>query len=178
MLRGMVLAGVVVLVVAPAALAAPLTDSDNRYLEDRYGLAPDGETMKGLSADEQARLHDLIEDPTLKEYPNTRDQNVADFLLSAHLRECSVWWLSHGGPECPPTSDASAEPGKEIADRRCNSCHLFGLPGAPSFRTLARAGKLDERGLADALDHGHAMSPISLQPEEIKELMAYIRSLK
>lgn len=178
MFRGMILAGLVTLVVASAALAAPLTASDNRYLEDRYGLAPDSDTMKGLSADEQARLHDLINDPTLKAYPYTRDENVADFLLSAHLRECSAWWLAHGGPECPPTADASAEPGKEIADRRCNSCHLFGLPEAPSFRTLAKEGKLDERSLADALAHGHAMSPISLQPQEIKDLMTYIRSLK
>jgi len=111
MLRKTILAGLVMTVVASAALAAALTASDDRYLQDRYGLTTDSETIKGLGVDEQARLHDLINDPALKKYPNTRDRNVADFLLSAYLRGCSVWWLSHGGPECPPTSDASAEPG-------------------------------------------------------------------
>lgn len=177
-MRPTILAAAVMIMVASAALAASLTQSDHRYLRDEYGLAPDSELIKDLSAAEQAKLHDLINDPALKAYPATRDNNVADFLFEAYMRECSAWALSHGGPQCPPTSDASAEPGKEIADRQCNACHLFGTTNAPSFRKLAREGKLTEQGLADALGHGHEMSPIALPPAQIKALMVYIQSLK
>lgn len=178
MARALVLAVAVTMIAASAALAAALTDSDDRYLRGEYGLAPDSDTIRDLNADEQARLHDLINDPALKAYPYIRDHNVADFLFEAHMRQCSVWALSHGGPQCPPTFEASAEPGKEIADRQCNACHFFGTTDAPSFLKLAREGKLDEQGLADALEHGHTMSPITLEPAEIRELIIYIRSLK
>ncbi len=177
-MRPTILAAAVAMLVASTALAASLAANDQRYLEQEYGLAPDSELIGGLSVGEQAKLHDLINDPSLKAYPFTRDNNVADFLFEAHMKECSVWALSHGGPECPPTSDASAEPGKEIADRQCNACHLFGTADAPSFRKLAREGKLTDQGLAHVLEHNHAMSPITLPPAQITELMVYIRSLK
>jgi len=176
--RALVLAIAVTMMSTSAALAAALTESDYRYLGEEYGLALDGETIRDLTVDEQAKLHDLINDPALKASPYTRDQNVADFLFAAHMRECSVWALSHGGPQCPPSSDASAEPGKEIADRQCNACHLFGTPAAPSFFKLAREGKPNQQALADVLDHGHTMSPITLTPAELQELIVYIRSLK
>lgn len=178
MVRATVLAAAVMTIAASAALAAALTERDYRYLQDEYALAANSEMIRDLTVDEQAKLHDLINDPSLKQYPVIRDHNVADFLFEAHMRECSVWALSHTGPQCPPTSDASAEPGKELADRQCNACHLFGTFAAPSFLKLAREGKLTEQRLADALDHGHAMSPITLPPAQIKELIIYIRSLK
>ena len=178
MARARILAVAVMMMTASAALAAALTESDNRYLRGEYGLAPDSETIGDLSVDERAKLHDLINDPSLKAYPATRDHNVADFLFHAHMRECSVWVLSHTWPQCPPTSDASAEPGKEIADRQCNVCHLFGTIDAPSFFKLAREGKPTEQELADTLAHGHAMSPITLEPAQLRELIVYIRSLK
>ena len=165
-------------ILAAAALAAGLAPPDQRYLLDKFGLASDSEVLKDLTADEQTKLHNLINDPLLKEYPFTRDDNVADFLFAAHMRECSVWASTHGEPACPPTADAQAEPGKEIADRQCNACHLFGTMDAPSFVALARAGKLSEQGLADALAHGHRMSPIRLESRQIAALLTYIRSLK
>jgi len=178
MLRAVILAGAITVVAESAVLAATLTGNDYRFLENEYGLRSDSETIRDLSADEQAKLHDLINDSTWKAYPLVRNENVAEFLYHAHLRECYVWSLAHTTPECPPTSDASAEPGKEIADRQCNTCHLFGAVDAPSFFKLAEEGKPNEQSLVDALNHGHQMSPITLQPAQIRDLIVYIRSLK
>jgi hypothetical protein len=169
---------VAIMMAAGPALAAKLTPSDDRYLQSEYGLSPDSEIIKDLSADEQSKLHDFINDPAFRQYPSIRDHNVADFLFTSHMRECNVWALSHGAPDCPPTSDAGAEPGKEIADRQCNACHLFGTMDAPSFHKLAADGKLNAQGLADSLSHGHSMSPITLPSAQISELIVYIRSLK
>ncbi len=176
--RIVILAATIAIIAAGAAHAAGLTQRDYRYLQDGYGLTADSEMIKDLAVEEQAKLHDLINDPSLKDYPHTIDHNVADFLFTVHMRECNVWSSSHGEPECPPATDASAEPGKEIADRQCNACHLFGTMDAPSFLQLAREGKLSEQSLADALDHGHKMSPITMQPTQVRDLMIYIRSLK
>jgi hypothetical protein len=162
---------------AGAAPAATLSDADYRYLQDKYGLTAKSEELADLTPDEATKLHDLIDDPAMKDYPFTRDNNVSDFLFTAHIRECQVWSLAHGSPECPPVADAKVEAGKEVADRRCNFCHLFGTENAPTFRQLARAGKLDEPTLAADLDHGHFMSPIALAPDDIKALLVYIKSL-
>jgi len=176
--RATILAVAAVMMAASAALAAPLSDSDNRYLRDEFGPALGSDMIKDLSADERTRLHEIINDPYLKSYPYARDHNVADFLFGVYMRGCSVWALSHTGPECPPASDAGAEPGKEIADRQCNACHLVGTMDAPSFYKLVKEGKLSEQELTAALDHGHMMSRINLSPAQISELIAYTHSLK
>ena len=178
MARAVILAVAAAIMAASVALAATLSESDNRYLRDEFGAAVGGDLIKDLSADERARLHEIINDPYLKSYPYARDHNVADFLFGVYMRGCSVWALSHTGPECPPASDAAAEPGKEIADRQCNACHLVGTMDAPSFFKLARAGKPNEQELIATLDHGHMMSRINLQPAQIGELLTYIHSLK
>lgn len=168
---------------ASAAMAASLTQADFRYLEGTYGVASSGNLIRSLSADDRATLHALINDASLKspttgEFGPTRDYNVADFLFAAYMRECSVWELSQSAPPCPRSADAQAEPGKEIADRECNACHLFGTLSAPPFIKLARAGKPTEEALAEALARGHSMSPILLRADEIKAVALYIRSLK
>jgi len=166
------------LLIAGAATAASLTDNDLHYLSTQYGMTESADIIRGLSDAEQAKLHALIIDPIAKQNPKTRDHNVADYLFEVHMRQCSEWALTHGGPECPPTADANAEPGKEIADRQCNACHLFGTFEAPPFRKLAVAGTLTEKKLADALGHGHAMSPITLAAAQLSDLLIYIRSLR
>ncbi len=178
MARATILAVAAVMMAASAALAATLSDSDNRYLRDEFGVALGSDMVKDLSADEQARLHAIINDPSFKPYPQSQAYNVGNFLFGVYMRRCSVWALSHTGPECPPITDAGAEPGKEIADRQCNACHLVGTMDVPSFYKLVKEGKLNEQELTAALDHGHMMSRINLSPAQLSELMVYFRSLK
>ncbi len=178
MVRATILAVAAVIMAASVALAATLSESDNRYLRDEFGSAVGGDMIKDLSADEQARLHAIINDPSFKAYPQSQAYNVGNFLFGVYMRKCGVWALSHTGSDCPPAADAAAEPGKEIADRQCNACHLVGTMDAPSFLKLARAGKLNEQELTATLEHGHMMSRINLQPAQIGELIAYIHSLK
>ncbi len=178
MARALILAVAAAIMAASAALAATLSESDNRYLRDEFGSAVGGDMIKDLSADERARLHEIINDPFFKSYPQSQAYNAGNFLFGIYMRRCSVWALSHTGPECPPASDAAAEPGKEIADRQCNACHLVGTMDAPSFFKLEKEGKVNEQELSAALDHGHMMSRINLSPAQIGELLTYIHSLK
>ena len=168
----------ILLVTGTAAFAAALSAGDRGYLRNNFSLAPDSTILQGLTAAEQDRLHGLINDASFRERPEALRDNVADFLFDAYMRQCSIWSLSHGSPACPPPADPRLAPGKELADRRCNACHLFGTSEAPPFFKLARDKALTEQRIADAVAHGHAMSPISLQPGEVRALFAYIGSLK
>ena len=178
MTRPLFLVPVVLLLAAAAAWAASLGDEEYRYLHDRFALSPNSELLRSMTPQEQGRLHDLIDDRAFRDRPNTRDWTVADFLYDAYVRQCSVWALSNTAPQCPPAANAASQPGKEIADRQCNACHLFGTAEAPAFFKLARAEALSAQQLTDALLHGHQMSPISLSASEVGALLVYIRSLK
>jgi hypothetical protein len=138
-----------------------LTDSDYLYLRAEFGLAKNSFTMKTIGADEQAKLHELINDPTRKDRPKSRDVNVADYLFDVRMRTCQSWQLSHPGQDCFEVTDDAARPGWRIADRQCNACHLTGTTDAPSFFKLAQRDRWNEQKLADILATGHAMSPIT-----------------
>ncbi len=170
----------------PPAAAAELTDTDRRYLQAEYGIGRQDQTVPALSAQQQKQLHALITDPQLKDVPAVRHDRVAAFLFDAHMRQCQQTASSHPDLVCPPVADAKAEPGKEIADRQCNFCHLFGMGRAPSFYKLARQGRWAGDRLAEAQRRGHEnarrlgqqMSPIGLTREQFDELVVYIESLK
>jgi mono/diheme cytochrome c family protein len=100
--------------------------------------------------------------------------------------------LASGRPVHAP--DPQVEAGRIVAERACGGCHAVGEgpsphPKAPPFRTLGRRGPIDgllERGmLADhprALEEGRRdshpdMPTLRLEPDEIANLVAYLRDL-
>ena len=125
---------------------------------------------------ERTRLHDLISG--LRNDPTRRDDAVKSQLYDAYTRECDAWAPEHSGEACPPARDRTVEPGKQIADRSCNQCHLFGSGMAPPFAKLARQRKWDASSVGGALTHSHDMLPISLPDEERARLAAYINSFR
>jgi cytochrome c5 len=171
---------------APRAVAAEVTEADYRYLQSEYGVGRQDETVSSMSAEQQKQLHALINDPQLQDVPAVRHDRVAAYLFDVHMRHCQDTAASHPDRVCPPARDAKLEPGKDIADRQCNFCHLFGVGGAPSFHKLARQGpwaadalsEAQRRGHENARRHGHQMSPIGLTREELDALAVYIQSLK
>lgn len=167
------------LLVTPAlAAAAGLTDADYRYLKAQFGLAKDSFTLTNIGAADAEKLHALINDPKDKEFPQRRDLNVADYLFDTEMRTCEAWQLAHAAPSCPQVTDPQLKPGWEIAERNCIACHLTGTTTAPSFFKLAQSGPLTEDRLATTLRSGHQMSPITLDRQELQELVRYINSLR
>lgn len=163
------------LLVATAAFAAGLSDSDYGYLKDHWGLKRDGDVAKNLTATEQAKLHDLINDPLNKDKPNAIEIQVGDYLFQ--IETCYDRVATHPGNQpCPNAQNSS--PGKLVADRNCHSCHLIGTAEAPSFFQIARKGTWTEADLREALISGHRMSPLTLSDRELHDLAAYIASLK
>lgn len=163
---------------AGAALAADLSASDYRTLQQEFGLKRDGRFVQDMTPDERAELGRLLNDKNFVDAPKVRADNAADFLYHVHLRECHSWQQSSGDPaSCPPAGDATINAGQKIAERQCNYCHLFGTPSAPSFHKMAEKG-LTQPQLVSALQTGHQMSPIGLAPDEVAALHAYIASQK
>jgi len=158
------------------ARAAELTPEDSRYLLSEYGLARDSDVLTSMLPIERTRLHDLIYG--LRNDRTRRDDAVRNQLYDAYTRECEAWAQEHSGEDCPPAKDRTVEPGKQIADRICNQCHLFGSGMAPSFFRLARQQPWDARSVASALQHSHDMVPITLADEERHGLAAYINSFR
>jgi hypothetical protein len=154
---------------------ADLTDSDYRYLADKYGLKREGNFLQNLGGDEKARLHATIDDPLYRATPIGRDSNVADVLFQLELRTCD------GKPKTPDEvcpQQAGALPGQKVAQDHCFACHLTGTGEARSFYKLSQDGTWNEERLDAALASGHRMSPITLSPDELHRLADYIRSLK
>lgn len=164
--------------VAGSAIAASLTHADFQYLRSEFGVQEGDELLADISPADAQGLHALINDPAWKDFKAVRHDNVADRLFSIHMRQCQTWAPSHPGQECPPVADQKAEPGHQIADRECSACHLFGTTAAPSFYQLARQGGWTAEKLSDALKRGHQMSPMILQPDQVRDLATYIESLK
>ena len=170
---------------AQSVLAAELSTADHRYLEEQYGIGQQDEPLSAMTAAEQRELHALIADPKLKDAPAVRHDRVAAFLYDINMRQCERSAASHPGLVCPPLADPALEPGKELADRQCNFCHLFGAGRAPAFRKLAER-HWTASGLAEAQQQGHEnarrfgrqMSPIALTREQFADLARYIDSLK
>lgn len=85
-----------------------------------------------------------------------------------------------------PPGAPHADPGQAFAQRACAGCHAVGGRGAspnaraPAFRDLAR--RRSDAELAAALGeisrNGHVeMPPIYITPDEMRQLVAYMRSL-
>ena len=158
------------------ALAQGLTASDIDYLQKTHGLTGQSSIIAELSPNEQNALHSAIDD--LKTYPEGRDRQVRRYLALVYPRECKRWAEKHPGQECSPAADPAAQPGKEISDRICASCHLFGTDSAASFRKLANAKTWDPHKVEHALHHSPGMVPIKLTPKQLEALATYINSLK
>jgi hypothetical protein len=157
------------------ASAQGLTDDDYKYLETSLGLTAQSGVIAELTSNEQQALHSAIAD--LTRYPESRDRQVRRYLALVYPRECKRWAREHPGQQCSPAADPAVEPGKEISDRICASCHLFGGVGR-SYHELAGAKDWDQHKLEHALRHTLGMVPIKLQPEQLDALVAYINSFK
>lgn len=158
------------------AVAADLMPGDYGYLRSEYGLARDSDVLADMTPAERTRLHDLIYG--FRTDRSLRDDAVRRQLYDVYTRECETWARDHGGADCRPAKDPTVEPGKEIADRTCNLCHLFGSGMAPSFFRLAQQTKWDANSVANALGHSHDMVPIALPTEERVNLSDYINSFR
>ena len=163
---------------APAGASdADLSKRDYRYLQTEFGVGKGSFTLTNVSADDAARLHDVINNRAFKDNPAGIKLNVADALFTVVIRTCESWELAHGGAVCPMVSDERLKPGWSIAEHKCIMCHLTGTTLAPSFFEMTKSGALDEKRLAEALDSGHEMSPITLPPQQVHDLALYINSL-
>jgi hypothetical protein len=174
--KAMRFAVALLLVSTSLATAAELTPDDYSYLLSEYGLARGSEVLTTMTPVERTRLHDLIYG--LRRDQPRRDDAVRNQLYDAYTRECEAWAQDHSGEDCPPARDRTVEPGKQIADRICNQCHLFGSGMAPSFFKLARQRKWDAKSMASALGHSHDMVPVALPDVERDRLAAYINSFR
>ena len=173
------LAFVALLGFSTVALADGLTDDDYKYLDKLLGLNAQSAVLVELTPNEQNALHSAIND--LSRYPESRDQQVKRYLALVYPRECKRWRDANPGHQagqtCSPGADPAIEPGKEISDRVCATCHLFG-GGARSYRDLANEKVWDQHKLEHALRHTPGMVPIKLQPDQLDALVAYINSFK
>ena len=105
---------------------------------------------------------------------------VASCVVSAGANAAQSSFVDRGDPER----------GRALVEARCSSCHAVGLKGdspyppAPPLRTLN--DKYDVEGLAEAFAEGilvghkgeKQMPEFVFPPEEIDDLIAYLKSLK
>ena len=172
------LAVAILLASAALATATGLTDQDNRFIDKEFGPVIRDQIISRMTAEELDKLHSVMNTHFASDYPGIRFNMVADYLFTVHMQQCQAWSADHPNEVCPPPADKPFIPGQTVADHHCHACHLFGTSQAPSFRTMAKSGPVTEAKLADAIKQGHRMSPIYLSAEQVKDLAAYIRSLK
>jgi len=164
------------LTVARVAAAEGLTPDDYKYLQATHGLTPQSTVIAELTPNEQQSLHSAIDE--LRTYPEGRDRQVRRYLSLVYGRECKRWAAAHPGQSCSPAADAAIQPGKEISDKICASCHLFGTDSAASYRKMANERDWNAHKVEHALRHTPAMVPLKLTPEMLDQLAAYINSFK
>ena len=161
------------------AFADGLTDDDYKYLDKLLGLSAQNAALTELTPNEQNALHSAIND--LSRYPESRDLQVKRYLALVYPRECKRWRDANPGhaadQTCSPAADPAIDPGKQISDRICATCHLFGGTARP-FNALARLKDWDQHKLEHALRHTQGMVPIKLKPDQLDALVAYINSFK
>lgn len=110
---------------------------------------------------------------------------------AAVMTACAAFPDSRSSSEAPEArAEASAESvmrGQILAETRCAACHAVGLTGtspmaeAPPFRDLHTRYPVRflQEALAEGLTTAHpAMPQIELQPDEIRDLIAYLESLE
>ncbi|WP_292160794.1 cytochrome c [Brevundimonas sp.] len=106
-------------------------------------------------------------------------------LTGVVLAACST------APEAPPparqTDPAAVLRGEALAQQRCAACHAVGPTGAspmaeaPPFRDLHTRYPVRflEEALAEGLTTAHpAMPQVELQPDQIRDLIAWLESLE
>lgn len=164
------------LTIAGPALADGLTPDDLKYLQMTHGLTAQSSAIAELSANERNALHSAIDD--LKTYPEGRDRQVRRYLTLVYSRECQRWAEKHPGQTCSPAADPALQPGKDISDRICASCHLFGTESAPPYRAMAAKRDWNAHKVAHALRHSPAMVPLKLTQDMLDQLAVYINSFK
>jgi hypothetical protein len=167
---------VAALFVARAAFADGLTQDDYKYLQTTLGLTQQSAVIAELTPNEQQALHSAIDE--LKTYPEGQARQVRRYLSLVYGRECKRWGETHPGQNCSPAADAAIQPGKEISDKICASCHLFGTESAASYRKMANERDWNAHKVEHALRHTPAMVPLKLTPEMLDQLAAYINSFK
>jgi hypothetical protein len=164
------------LTAAGAARADGLTPDDVKYLQTAHGLTAQSAVIAELSANERQALHSAIDD--LKTYPEGRDRQVRRYLTLVYGRECQRWAEKHPEQTCSPADAPAIQPGKDISDRICASCHLFGTDSALSYRAMAAKRDWNAHKVEHALRHSPAMVPLKLTQEMLDQLAAYINSFK
>ncbi len=164
------------LTVAGTAFAQGLTPDDYKYLQTTQGLTPQSAVIAELTPNEQNALHSAIDD--LKTYPEGQARQVRRYLSLVYGRECKRWGEAHSGQNCSPAADPAVEPGKQISDRICASCHLFGTETAPTYRQMANKRDWNQHKVEHALRHSPNMVPLKLTPEQLDALTTYINSFK
>ena len=164
------------LISAAPAFADGLAPSDYQYLQKTFDLTAQSASIAELTPNEQQALHSAIDD--LKTYPEGRDRQVRRYLSLVYPRECKRWAEAHPGQQCSPAADPAAQPGKEISDRLCAECHLFGTVTAPNYRHMANERDWNAHKVEHALRHSPDMVPLKLTQEMLDQLAAYINSFK
>ena len=165
-----------ILTVAASAFAQGLTPDDLKYLQATHGLTAQSPVIAELTPNEQQALHSAIDD--LKTYPEGRDRQVRRYLALVYPRECTRWADHHPGQNCSPAADPAIQPGKDISDRICASCHLFGTDSAASYRKMATQRDWNAHKVEHALRHSPGMVPLKLTQDMLDQLAAYINSFK
>jgi len=78
---------------------------------------------------------------------------------------------------------ADVAQGKKLARQVCSICHVVsdgqseGMPGAPSFRSIAVSEHFRDKGAALLLERHKGMPQFALDRQQINDLADYIRSL-
>lgn len=95
--------------------------------------------------------------------------------------------LPAAGPPPPAGPAGRPDRGAAFAEAHCARCHAIGRTGASSkaealpFRDLHRRYPVEDlaEGLAEGITTGHPEMPaFELDPAQIKDLIAYLRSLE
>ena len=103
---------------------------------------------------------------------------AASLFFAANLATQSAW---------PQSAQQDIARGKAYAQVHCARCHAIGRIGespfkaAPPFRTLHERYPVEslEEALAEGIVAGHpAMPEIRLEPREIDQLIAFLKSLE
>ena len=164
--------------VRSGSAAAGLVNRDYEFLQSEFGFERDGFLLKNISAADTARLARIMHDPTFSATRESLRLNLATLLLYIERNTCEDWEETNHSSPCPEVNDARFLPGWAVAERHCIACHLTGTTMAQPFFRMARENAVDDRFLATQLASSHAMSPIGLSEGDLRDLSAYINSLR
>ena len=109
---------------------------------------------------------------------------VGSYMLGWMLLPCLLLLLTATAAEAQ--SDLAAERGRAFAQIACARCHAIGPAGdspiaeAPPFRVLHHRYPVEDiqESLAEGMKTGHPMPEFQLDSDEIRDLLAYLKSLE